>query len=121
MVKVIIACLLLALGAWGCDDSGGSRGPERPCQNPTFWTNETCFGPNIVLPPGLCEPLVCEAGEFEFLLLPEDAICDSVDCATVSCDGGNLIFMDLLLNEDGDLEGVLADEEGIIPFICFID
>ena len=123
MVKIIFVCLVLALGLWGCDDDGKGRPIiDRPCQDPSFWTNETCFAPNIVLPPGLCEPLLCETEEFEFLILPQDAICnDPDDCITVSCNDGNLIFMNLALNENGDLEGILAEEGEMFSFVCFID
>jgi hypothetical protein len=124
MVKIISVCLFLGLGLWGCDDGGGFHDMAviRPCITREDLPSLTCLAPDIIAPPGLCEPLDCESETMSFNLPLDDPqiICQTPDdCTTITCDRGNLIFSDSMINPDGNLEGTINKDGQSESFVCF--
>ena len=106
-----------------CDDSGGRREIPRPCVTREDLAGAICPSATIFLPPGLCEPLECVSEMMEFTIPPENAEdCTVPDtCGTLVCNGGNLAFTDLSINEEGNVEGtvIINVDTSSEPFVCF--
>ncbi|MGB7292241.1 MAG: hypothetical protein WBD99_08725 [Thermodesulfobacteriota bacterium] len=127
MVKIVVMCLILALGlALGCDDDGGSRN----CVSVFELDNSECLAEDLL---SICPRnggFNCKA------TFPDGTInlspptikdrnrCMVLDCQTIECNNfpnfpdlnfANIVFADLNIvegPEDLDLEGiVITDEE----------
>ena len=122
MIKIILVCLLLVLGLWGCDDNEMKPEPTpTPIVTPTPTPTPDCF-PNIEVNAPLdwlvqfqecptdgfvqiCNTYFCNFFiNIDNDLMPAvqrfthpNSVCTAIDCFTAECD----LFIDLDLAETG--------------------
>lgn len=117
----LFAIVTVCIASLSCD--GGDGNMNDGCLTRQQIVNSDCLGADVFVDPGPCEPLVCESDIMSFTI-PSDEIVDCRDpnsCETVSCNGANLIFDQLVINEDGNLEGrlIVGVDAFNAPFVCF--
>lgn len=100
-----------------CD--GGDSG----CITREELAKSDCIAPDLFLPPGLCEPLECVSETMEFTLPPGDPeeCVNPETCDTLLCRDSSLVFTNLSINEEGNVEGtvIINVDESSEPFVCF--
>ncbi len=109
------ACFLLL----SCDGGMGKDG----CITREELAKSDCIAPDLFLPPGLCEPLECVSETMEFTLPPGDPeeCVNPETCDTLLCRDSSDVFINLRINEDGNVEGtvIINVDESSEPFVCF--
>lgn len=118
----VFAIVTVCIAALSCD-GGGDGIINDGCLTRQQLVNSNCLGADVFVDPGPCEPLVCESDVMNFTI-PSDEIVDCFNpnsCDLVSCNGANLIFDQLAINEDGNLVGnlIVGVDAFSASFVCF--
>ncbi len=118
----IFAIVTICIVTISCDGVGDAIIND-DCLTRQQIMNSNCLGADVFVDPGPCEPLVCESDVMNFTV-PSDEIVDCFNpnsCDLVSCNGANLIFDQLAINEDGNLEGniIVGVDAFSAAFVCF--